>query len=92
MTETMRTVAFYNGWTRKEAYLKATGEGLVDALSGIEVSISPLLPPCLHSIHGDSELASRWSLYMLEPADGYTAALVVEGTKCRVRLWQCDAA
>ena len=44
LTETLRIVAFYNAWTRKEAYLKATGEGLVDALSGIEVAISPLAP------------------------------------------------
>jgi 4'-phosphopantetheinyl transferase len=92
LTEMMRTVAFYNGWTRKEAYLKATGEGLVDALSGIEVSISPLAPACLRAIHGDVELASRWSIYALEPAEGYAAALVVEGGNCGVRLWLWDAA
>ena len=33
--------AFFNGWTRKEAYLKATGEGLTDDLRAIEVTLSP---------------------------------------------------
>jgi 4'-phosphopantetheinyl transferase len=92
LTETLRIVAFYNGWTRKEAYLKATGEGLVDALSGIEVAISPLAPAGLHAIHGDRELASKWSLCALEPAEAYAAALVVEGAQGRVRLWQCNGA
>ena len=73
-----RQEAFFNGWTRKEAYLKATGDGLV-GLSKVEVSLVPGKPATLLSIQGDTEAASRWSLYQLIPAPDYVAALAVEG-------------
>jgi 4'-phosphopantetheinyl transferase len=88
----LRTAAFYNGWTRKEAYLKATGEGLVDGLSEIEVAVSPLAPASLRAIHGDTEPASKWWLCALEPAEDYAAALVIQEKKARVRLWRADGA
>ncbi|HBL11403.1 MAG TPA: 4'-phosphopantetheinyl transferase [Cyanobacteria bacterium UBA11162] len=70
--------AFFNAWTRKEAYLKATGEGLM-GLSQVEVSLIPGEPPRLLSIAGDQQAASHWSLYHLIPAPDYIAALAVEG-------------
>ena len=88
----LRTAAFYNGWTRKEAYLKATGEGLVDRLNEIEVAVSPLAPASLRAIHGDTESASKWWLCALEPAEDYAAALVIQEKKARVRLWRADGA
>ena len=71
--------AVLRGWTRKEAYAKAVGDGLTRPLDGIEVSVSPTEPPALRAIHGDPLTARRWSLVTLSPDAGYVAALVVEG-------------
>ena len=40
-----RMAAFYSLWTRKEAYLKATGEGLSDALGEVEFTFLPRRTP-----------------------------------------------
>lgn len=65
--------AFYRTWTGKEAYLKATGEGLGGLLtSGVEV----LLPG---GTAGSRIVRDRWTLQALTPAPGYVGALVIEG-------------
>lgn len=70
---------FFKCWTIKEAYLKATGEGLA-GLEQVEISFAAGQPNGLLSIKQDSHAASRWSVYQLAiPKAGYTAALVVEG-------------
>jgi 4'-phosphopantetheinyl transferase len=79
-----RQEAFFLGWTRKEAYLKAVGSGLVQPLECIEVSLAPGEPAILHSIDGDPEVAARWSLQTLSVDFGYVAALAVEGNGYRL--------
>ncbi len=78
--------AFFNAWTRKEAYLKATGDGLA-GLEQVEVSLIPGEPAALLSIQGDRQATSRWSLYQLTPAPGYVAALAVEGHDWNLECW-----
>ena len=79
--------AFFACWTRKEAYIKARGEGLSMPLDRFEVSLAPGDPAALLSADGDQEEVSRWSLRELAPGPGYAAALCVEGhgwrLKCR---------
>lgn len=79
--------AFFNAWTRKEAYLKATGEGLAQ-LEQIEVSLVPGEPAALLNIQQDSQAAARWSLQSLIPATGYVAALAAEGHDWHLTCWQ----
>ena len=67
--------AFFNCWTRKEAYLKATGDGLSRPLGDVVVSLSPGEPAKLLSVAGDRDELSRWSLTDLEPVPGYVAAI-----------------
>jgi len=69
--------AFFGAWTLKEAYLKATGEGL-SALDKVKVSIPPGDAATLLTIEGDLDKVNRWTSYQLVPADGYIATLVVE--------------
>lgn len=78
--------AFFKGWTGKEAYLKATGDGLA-GLEKVEISLTPGEPAALLSIEGDPHLASHWSLYPLAPAPGYQAAVVIERQDCYLKYW-----
>ena len=75
--------AFFNLWTRKEALLKATGEGIGKALSEVEVSFLPGEPASLVSIAGDTDRAARWSLHELTPAAGYVGAVAIEAQNVR---------
>jgi 4'-phosphopantetheinyl transferase len=81
--------AFFSGWTRKEAYLKATGEGIAYALPQIEVSLAPGQEARLLSIAGDTHMASLWSVHSLAPAPGFVGALAVKarGLKVVCRQW-----
>ncbi len=73
-----RSAAFFGAWTRKEAYVKACGQGLSIPLSRVDVSLAPFEPARPLSIHGDPESSARWSLRDLAPAPGFAAALAHE--------------
>lgn len=83
----VRTEAFFSCWTRKEAYLKARGEGLSCPLDQFDVSLIPGAPPALLSTRGDPSEVSRWSLQALAPAPGYVAAIAVEGKSWRLKCY-----
>jgi 4'-phosphopantetheinyl transferase len=70
----LRTKAFFLCWTRKEAYVKAHGDGLQIPLASFDVSLKPGEPATLRS--DDSE---RWSMRSFVPAAGYEACILVEG-------------
>ena len=82
-----RIEGFFNCWTRKEAYIKAIGEGLSIPLDQFDVTLNPRDEAKIISIKGDSTLASCWSLYPLTPAAGYAGALAVEGKNLRIKHW-----
>lgn len=82
-----KTEAFFNCWTRKEAYIKARGVGLSFPLDQFDVSFAPDAPPALLGNRRDATEVSRWSFEELSPADGYAAALTVEGNFSRLLLW-----
>ena len=84
--------AFLNCWTRKEAYIKAIGNGLTQPLDKFDVSMTPGEPARLLNVEGAPEEASRWSLKVLTPAPGYVAALAVEGHNWRLTYWQFPGA
>jgi 4'-phosphopantetheinyl transferase len=79
LLESQRTEAFFNGWTRKEAFTKATGEGLSMPLDSFDVSLAPDEPARLLAINGDAGAASGWTMQDLKPASGFAAALTIEG-------------
>ena len=79
-----KPAAFFNLWTRKEALLKATGEGICGALNGVEVSFLPGEPARLLALPDGA--ASDWTLRDFVPADGYVAALAVKRQGFRLRF------
>jgi 4'-phosphopantetheinyl transferase len=83
-----RPQAFFTCWTRKEAFIKAHGEGLSLPLDQFDVSVGVGEPAKLLATRGDLEGAERWALQHLDPAPGFVAALAVEGHGWRTRCWK----
>ena len=83
-----RVEAFFNCWTRKEAYIKARGEGLSLPLDQFDVSLMPGEPNVTLNVLNDEKEAGRWSLQALNPADGYVGAIAVEGNDWQLDCWQ----
>lgn len=79
--------AFFHGWTRKEAYLKAIGDGLAQPLDSVEVSLAPGEPAKLLSIAGDRAAASRWAIADLTPAPGFAGAIATEAGNFAIACW-----
>jgi len=80
--------AFFSCWTRKEAYVKATGKGLSISLDQFDVSLMPDESAALLRTQWDAQEACRWSLQELIPAPSYVAALAVEGDRRQLQCWQ----
>ena len=72
-------VAFYRGWTRKEAYLKALGEGLSFGIDRVEVTFLPHEPAMLNKVFGMPGGSENWTLKDLLLAPSYLGAAAVEG-------------
>ncbi len=86
----LREAGFYTCWTRKEAFIKALGDGLALPLDAFDVSLAPDAPAALLAGRGPAADIDRWELHALDPGPGYRAALVVEGHGCRIvtRDWR----
>jgi 4'-phosphopantetheinyl transferase len=70
-----REHGFFLCWTRKEAYIKATGEGLSTPLDAFRVTLQPSEPAGMVHLERDPIAAQAWTLHDLTPAPGYAAAL-----------------
>jgi 4'-phosphopantetheinyl transferase len=87
MPAAIKTRSFFNCWTRKEAYIKARGEGLSHPLDQFDVSFAPDAPAELLGSRVDPAEVSRWCLEDLSPHPAYAAAVTVEGNFSRLLLW-----
>lgn len=79
LSASQKPEAFFNCWTRKEAYIKAIGDGLTQPLDQFDVSLAPGKPAKLLSAAGDLQASRRWFIHALTPAPGYVAAVAVKG-------------
>lgn len=68
--------AFFNCWTRKEAFIKAIGEGLSRPLDTFTVSFLPHEPAQFHTIQGED--VSQWELYHLDVAPNAVGAIAID--------------
>lgn len=85
-----RPAAFFNLWTRKEALLKATGEGIGHLLHRVEVSCLNNEPARFLALPGSAGELDEWALHALAPAPGFVAALAVRARIARLecRQWE----
>ena len=88
LPRTLQDEAFLNCWTRKEAYIKARGEGLSIALDLFEVSLIPGQPAALLSSKSQPDDVERWSLRSLVPGPDYISAVAVERTGWKLKCWE----
>lgn len=82
--EALRLPAFFDGWTRKEAFLKLLGDGLSRPLDSFDVSLAPGEEPALLRVAGAS--AGEWTLQAIEVGAAYRAALASPGPAPVIRL------
>jgi len=75
---------FFQLWTAKEAYVKATGEGLA-GLETVEISLPKLESAENLAVQGQG---CRWMLHSLDLGNNYCAAIAVEGKEYKIKCWQ----
>lgn len=78
LPESKRAAAFFAGWTRKEAYVKALGTGVSLPLDQFDVMMDPDAPARLLADRRHPHHAETWSLHTFTPAPAYIAALAIE--------------
>ncbi len=88
LPETDKPAGFFNCWTRKEAWLKACGDGLTKALDQFDVTLAPGDPAQLLTVRNAPAEAARWQLQAFQPAPNYAAALAIEGAALQTSYWQ----
>ena len=76
--------AFYRGWTRKEAVLKAMGQGIGKGLRRAEVFVPYGSKRNIHAIDGHADLARTWTVTDLVPFRGYLGAIAAQAETIEV--------
>jgi 4'-phosphopantetheinyl transferase len=79
---------FFRCWTRKEAYLKARGQGLSYGLDRVEVTLNSHEPVAILSAADDPEVSRHWTLLHLAPALGYIGAAAGEDRNLKFRFFR----
>ncbi len=73
-----RPLGFFNCWTRKEAFVKAVGDGLSHPLGGFDVSLAPGDPARILRVDETPGDGCGWRMESFSPAPGFVAAVVTE--------------
>ena len=79
-----KPLGFFNCWTRKEAFIKALGDGLGFPLDSFDVSLAPDEPPMILRIGATPGEECDWRLDSFFPSPGYVAAVVSERTRVSI--------
>jgi 4'-phosphopantetheinyl transferase len=82
--------AFFACWTRKEAFIKAIGEGLSFPLADFSVNTSPDDLPAMEIIENSAYSISDWTFATCSPSKEYFGTVVYEKTPCSVNCWNWD--
>jgi 4'-phosphopantetheinyl transferase len=88
LPDSQKLPAFFNLWTRKEACLKATGDGIIDFLRQVEVSFLADEPARLIRLPGAIEAVHNWILREMNPAPGFVGALAAPAHDLCLSCWR----
>jgi 4'-phosphopantetheinyl transferase len=84
--DTARAHVFHTCWTRKEAFIKATGNGLSTPLDSFRVTVKDNEPTRLAHINFNEDEGGRWSLLSLHLPPRYVGALCYRGPALPLRF------
>lgn len=87
-TDSGIALAFFSCWTRKEAFVKALGDGIAFGLSEFSVSVNPFDGEVALSTHWDPDEARKWTLVNIRTDADYAAALAVPAREISIRYWE----
>lgn len=79
---------FYNAWTRKEAYIKAIGEGLSHPLTAFDVSLMPGEEARLLRLEKEPNELAQWTLQDFSPFPDYFAAFATKQWVDEICYWE----
>jgi len=88
----LKTRSFFDGWARKEAFIKAIGLGLSFPLHRFAVSLAPDQPAALLRVEDDPGAVDRWTMLSLDITPDYSAALVFESKGANVLCLEWNSA
>lgn len=75
LPESEQVDAFFRCWTRKEAIVKAIGEGLSHSLDSFDVTLRADQPALVERFAGEADAPRVWRLVHFDPAPGYAGAI-----------------
>jgi 4'-phosphopantetheinyl transferase len=93
LPQSERRLAFFRAWTAKEAYLKATGKGLENDLTSLELDLSGRPDIRLFAIHGRAAGLECWRVAAFDVNDEIVGAIAAEtgGRRLDIRMCRIDS-
>ncbi len=90
LPDTQQQQAFFRCWTRKEAFLKATGEGIARGLDSFQVALNPDEPARIKAIDNNAEAARAWKLLDFDPGPEMLGSIALQVPHARLQLRSLD--
>ncbi len=90
LPESERSTAFLRCWTRKEAYVKATGKGIGSSFGDFDVELRDGFAPQFIALSGDPVAAARWTLSDIRLRPGFAGAFAIESTGISERFFHFE--
>jgi 4'-phosphopantetheinyl transferase len=83
--------AFFDCWARKEAFIKARGDGLSIPLDTFRVSLNPELRATTVEIRDEPDESCAWTIHPFSPASGFSGAIAIRERRADVYIRRATA-
>lgn len=88
LPDEVRNTGFFNCWTRKEAFIKAKGQGLSIPLDSFDVSLIPGETARLVGVRNNPGESNVWKIINLDAGENFCAALAVKGDPKEINYYE----